>query len=120
MLVGVLAMGGLATWSMLQTEQQFSCRPVARRTELKRESKQMYSAVYDMGGVREWFGPIPVEADEPVFHHRWEARVFVSLLMACAMLGISEDAFRWAMERLPERSTSPATTSGGSPSSSNC
>ena len=62
----------------------------------------MYSAVYDMGGVREWFGPIPVEADEPVFHHRWEARVFASLLTSIAMLGITEDAFRWAMERLPQ------------------
>ena len=46
-LVGALAMGGLATWSMLQTEQQFSCGPAARRTELKRESKQMYSAAVD-------------------------------------------------------------------------
>ena len=62
----------------------------------------MDSALYDMGGVREWFGPIPVEADEPVFHHRWEARVFASLLMTNAMLGISEDAFRWAEERLPK------------------
>jgi nitrile hydratase len=61
----------------------------------------MDDAVYDMGGVRERFGPIPVEADEPVFHHRWEARVFVSLLMSNGMLGITEEAFRWAMERLP-------------------
>ena len=61
----------------------------------------MDGALYDMGGVREWFGPIPVEADEPVFHHRWEARVFASLLESLAMLGISEEAFRWATERLP-------------------
>ena len=58
-------------------------------------------AVYDMGGVQERFGPIPVEAREPVFHHPWEKRVFSSLLMTLAMLGISEDAFRWTMERLP-------------------
>ena len=58
-------------------------------------------AVYDMGGVQERFGPIPVEAREPVFHHPWEKRVFSSLLMTAAMLGISEDAFRWTMERLP-------------------
>ena len=58
-------------------------------------------AVYDMGGVQERFGPIPVEAREPVFHHPWEKRVFSSLLMTIAMLGISEDAFRWTMERLP-------------------
>ena len=78
----------------------------------------MDNAPYDMGGVREWFGPIPVEADEPVFHHRWEARVFASLLTSIAMLGITEEAFRWARSVFPERSTSPATTSGGSPPSS--
>ena len=61
----------------------------------------MDSPVYDMGGVRERFGPIPVEANEPVFHHPWEARVFASLLMTNGMLGISEEAFRWAGERLP-------------------
>ena len=61
----------------------------------------MDSAPYDMGGVREWFGPIPIEADEPVFHHRWEARVFASMLEFIAMLGITEEAFRWATERLP-------------------
>jgi nitrile hydratase beta subunit len=59
------------------------------------------SALYDMGGVRERFGPIPIEADEPVFHHRWEARAFASALASIAMLGLTEDAFRWAMERLP-------------------
>ena len=62
----------------------------------------MDSPVYDMGGVREWFGPIPVEADEPVFHHPWQARVFATMLEAVAMLGITEDAVRWAMERLPQ------------------
>jgi nitrile hydratase subunit beta len=61
----------------------------------------MDGAVHDMGGVQERFGPIPVETDEPVFHHRWEARVFASMLTAIAMLGITEDEFRWAMERLP-------------------
>lgn len=59
------------------------------------------SAVHDMGGVRELFGPIPVEADEPVFHHRWEARVLATTLLARAMLGNNVDAFRWTMERLP-------------------
>jgi nitrile hydratase beta subunit len=59
------------------------------------------SALYDLGGVREWFGPIPVEADEPVFHHRWEARGFASALASMATLGIPYDAGRWAMERLP-------------------
>ena len=81
----------------------------------------MDSAVYDMGGVQEWFGPIPVEADEPVFHHRWEARVFASLLDDHARCSAS--ARRRSGGRrsaFPERSTSPATTSGGSPPSSDC
>jgi nitrile hydratase subunit beta len=58
-------------------------------------------AVFDMGGVREWFGPIPVEANEPVFHHRWEGRVFASTLMSIAVLGYTEEGFRWTTERLP-------------------
>ena len=61
----------------------------------------MDNAPYDIGGVREWFGPIPIEVDEPVFHHRWESRVFASMLESLAMLGITEEAFRWATERLP-------------------
>ena len=61
----------------------------------------MDSALYDMGGVREWFGPIRVEANEPVFHHPWEGRVFASLLTTNAMLGITEEGFRWTEERLP-------------------
>jgi len=59
------------------------------------------SAVHDMGGAPERFGPIPVEADEPVFHHAWEARVLATTLLSRAMLGNNVDAFRWTMERLP-------------------
>ena len=57
--------------------------------------------MFDMGGVQEWFGPIPVETNEPVFHHPWQGRVCASLLTSCAVLGISEEAFRWAEERVP-------------------
>ena len=64
-------------------------------------SEPQDSAVFDMGGVQEWFGPIPVETNEPVFHHRWQARVCASLLTSCAVLGITEEAFRWAEERIP-------------------
>lgn len=59
------------------------------------------SAVHDMGGAPERFGPIPVESDEPVFHHRWEARVLATTMLARAMFGNNVDAFRWTMERLP-------------------
>ena len=57
--------------------------------------KEQRNRVYDMGGVQEWFGPIRVEANEPVFHHPWERRVFGSLLTTNAMLGITEEGFRW-------------------------
>ena len=33
------------------------------------------NGVHDMGGMH-GFGPIPVEEDEPVFHHDWEGRVY--------------------------------------------
>lgn len=33
------------------------------------------NGIHDMGGLH-GFGPIPVETDEPVFHARWEGRVF--------------------------------------------
>ena len=67
----------------------------------------MGGALYDVGGVQEWFGPIPVEANEPVFHHRWEARTFGSLIATNGMLGIPEEAFRWTTERLPRAEYAP-------------
>lgn len=33
------------------------------------------NGIHDMGGLH-GFGPIPVEEDEPVFHSRWESRVY--------------------------------------------
>lgn len=33
------------------------------------------NGIHDMGGLH-GFGPIPVETDEPVFHARWEGRVY--------------------------------------------
>ncbi len=33
------------------------------------------NGIHDMGGLH-GFGPVPVETDEPVFHARWEGRVF--------------------------------------------
>ena len=33
------------------------------------------NGVHDMGGMH-GFGPIAPEADEPVFHEIWEARMF--------------------------------------------
>jgi nitrile hydratase len=43
------------------------------------------------------FGPVQVEADEPVFHHDWERRVFG---LNFASLPTNVDGFRYAIERM--------------------
>ena len=58
------------------------------------------NGVHDMGGMH-GMGPIAPEADEPVFHEPWEARVF-ALNRATAALGKwNIDAGRHARERIP-------------------
>jgi nitrile hydratase beta subunit len=55
--------------------------------------------VHDLGGTL-GFGPVEREPDEPVFHHRWEGRVFGmggSAMMA-GLFGTPE--FRHAIERM--------------------
>jgi nitrile hydratase len=54
------------------------------------------NGIHDMGGMH-GFGAIPVEADEPVFHARWEARVFG---MVQGLPGRNIDAGRHSIERL--------------------
>lgn len=57
------------------------------------------NGVHDMGGMH-GFGPVVVEANEPVFHEPWEGRVR-------AMMGLTLgrfynlDEFRHAIERMP-------------------
>jgi nitrile hydratase subunit beta len=53
-----------------------------------------------MGGNERFFGPIDREADEPVFHERWEARTFGLAMAAGGILGANLDAMRDAIERL--------------------
>jgi nitrile hydratase len=59
------------------------------------------NGVHDLGGMH-GFGPIVREANEPLFHAPWEARV-----RAMAALGCNErdfftiDAFRYGIERMP-------------------
>lgn len=53
------------------------------------------NGIHDMGGMH-GFGAVVVEADEPVFHHRWEGRVFG---MARSRRG-NIDAGRHSLERL--------------------
>jgi nitrile hydratase len=58
------------------------------------------NGVHDMGGMH-GFGPIEREENEPVFHHRWEARTF-ALRQACGALGKwNIDIARHANERMP-------------------
>jgi nitrile hydratase len=55
--------------------------------------------IHDLGG-REGFGPVAVEADEPVFHHGWERRVW-GVTMATFVLGVSNGGqFRHSIERM--------------------
>ncbi len=56
--------------------------------------------IHDLGG-RQGFGPVVREEDEPVFHHRWEAKVFTlaNRLAAQGVIG-NTDQFRHAIERI--------------------
>lgn len=54
---------------------------------------------HDMGGMH-GMGPIPIEADEPVFHSQWEAKVFaMSFATFCNYFPVDET--RHASERMP-------------------
>jgi nitrile hydratase subunit beta len=56
------------------------------------------NGVHDMGGMH-GLGPVDPEADEPVFHHPWEARVH-ALVLASPTRG-NIDAGRHRRERIP-------------------
>jgi nitrile hydratase subunit beta len=58
------------------------------------------NGVHDMGGMH-GMGPIVREADEPVFHHHWEARVLALNLAAGALGEWNIDMSRHARERMP-------------------
>ena len=53
--------------------------------------------MHDLGGVQ-GFGPVSVEANEPVFHAQWERRAF--RLSTAAMLGGYVHGLRHAIERM--------------------
>jgi len=55
--------------------------------------------VHDLGGMQ-GFGPVDVEADEPTFHHEWEARTFAVAGGALAAGGFNTPMFRHAIERM--------------------
>ena len=58
--------------------------------------------IHDLGGMQ-GFGPIEIEADEPLFHHDWESRVFALQAMAGFVVDFNVDQFRRQIERLPPR-----------------
>jgi nitrile hydratase len=58
------------------------------------------NGVHDMGGMH-GMGPVLIEKDEPVFHARWEARVY-ALQRATGFLGKwNIDMSRFSRERMP-------------------
>jgi nitrile hydratase len=56
------------------------------------------NGVHDMGGMT-CFGPVESEADEPVFHHEWERRVFALSVAMGGMFG-PIDTRRYLVELL--------------------
>lgn len=57
------------------------------------------NGIHDMGGMH-GMGKIVQEADEPVFHHEWEAHTLALARVALAGFQFNLDEFRHAMERI--------------------
>jgi nitrile hydratase len=57
------------------------------------------NGIHDMGGLH-GFGRVEVEPDEPVFHARWEGRVFGMRILGMRRLATTIDSRRHALERL--------------------
>lgn len=55
--------------------------------------------IHDLGG-KQGFGAVVREADEPVFHSRWESRVFAVSIMGAGGAARNADHFRHAIERV--------------------
>ena len=58
------------------------------------------NGIHDMGGMQD-MGPVQCEKSEPVFHARWESRVFAMFIAAGAWGKWNLDAFRHTREVLP-------------------
>jgi nitrile hydratase subunit beta len=57
------------------------------------------NGVHDLGGM-DGFGPVEVEANEPVFHHPWEGVAFGLAVAMSAQQLTNVHAFRHAIERM--------------------
>ncbi len=58
------------------------------------------NGIHDLGGM-EGFGPVPIEKDEPVFHHDWEGRVMGLRMLMGFWRKWNLDAGRHSIEMLP-------------------
>jgi nitrile hydratase subunit beta len=58
------------------------------------------NGIHDMGGMQD-MGPIQYDKNEPVFHARWESRVFAMFIATGAWRKWNLDAFRHTRELLP-------------------
>jgi nitrile hydratase subunit beta len=59
--------------------------------------------IHDLGGMH-GFGPVPYEADEPVFHEEWQETAFALMLAAgTTAIGVNADEYRHAVERMTPR-----------------
>ena len=58
------------------------------------------NGVHDMGG-QHGHGPVVAEAAEPVFHHRWEGRVYALMRLARRAQIFNLDEMRRAIETIP-------------------
>lgn len=56
--------------------------------------------VHDLGGMQ-GFGPLPIEANEPVFHYDWEPRVMAMRMLMGGHRKWNLDAGRHSVEQLP-------------------
>jgi nitrile hydratase len=57
------------------------------------------NGIHDMGGMH-GFGPVVVEADEPVFHATWQQRVLGMVYQVVGFGWVNIDAFRHGIERM--------------------
>ncbi len=58
------------------------------------------NGVHDMGGMQD-MGPIQYEKNEPVFHERWEARLYALTRAMRAWHKWNIDAWRYSIELIP-------------------
>ena len=57
------------------------------------------NGVHDLGGMH-GFGPVEVEANEPVFHEPWERKIFGLMVTTMGRELYNVDEFRHAIERM--------------------